>query len=389
MDNIIEKIDAITSKQDEKMGEIEKKGAELETKNGELVTQNETLTKKAEQLETRLLEVEQKAALPTQAGGSVEQKSLGQLITDSDKFALLKSGVTDKVSIEIKAPTGDVGNAAAATYSQRLAGIVEIPQSQPTIYQFLPRGRATSNAIDYIKEVVFVSNADEVAEFGTLPLSTTEFVEVQTPVATVGHYIKSSDQMMADNTAVADLIDSRIGSKVLQKMDNLIVTGTGTIKGLIDVSNHTVLAGVEGDGIYHAIRRAITALEVGEFSASVVLLNPADVEMLDLDSLSDGAFRAANARGYNAPTVWGLPVVTSHHVTAGKFFVLDSSYVQVWERAGVTVEMGYDADDFTHNRKTIRGNMRAALTVFNAGAVQYGDVTTAVAPLGAAKAKAK
>ncbi|GAL18524.1 hypothetical protein JCM19235_1947 [Vibrio maritimus] len=46
----------------------------------------------------------------------------------------------------------------------------------------------------------------------------------------------------------------------------------------------------------------------------LVLLHPTDAEKLDLDSIQDGDFRASNPRAYNAPVIWGLPIVKSRQV---------------------------------------------------------------------------
>lgn len=58
------------------------------------------------------------------------------------------------------------------------------------------------------------------------------------------------------------------------------------------------------------------------------------------------------------------------------YFLLDTSYVSIWERIGVQVEVGYEQDDFTKLLRTIRAYARVALTVYNKGAVLKGPVST-------------
>jgi HK97 family phage major capsid protein len=73
--------------------------------------------------------------------------------------------------------------------------------------------------------------------------------------------------------------------------------------------------------------------------------------------------------------VWGLPVITSNNVQAGKFYCGASFATQLMTRSGVTVEMGYVNTDFTQNLVTILAEMRAALAVFRPDAIRYGDLT--------------
>ncbi|GAL18523.1 phage major capsid protein [Vibrio maritimus] len=224
---VLEKLEEISVKQNKKTDELKTNVDKLETKYNEQVEANAELKEQNDDLAARVKDLEQKGALPQ--GGAVETKSLGQQFADSPEF---KKAMESKVSgiVEIKAPTGNVGTTDAQTYSQRIAGVIPLPQEAPTVYAALPKSRATSNSIDYVKEETFVSNVDEVAEKGALPLSTTEYVTVNTPVVNAGHHIKITEQMLQDNVAVASLIDTRMGQKVLQKINNLVVMGSGTMK---------------------------------------------------------------------------------------------------------------------------------------------------------------
>jgi HK97 family phage major capsid protein len=74
------------------------------------------------------------------------------------------------------------------------------------------------------------------------------------------------------------------------------------------------------------------------------------------------------------PTVWGLPVVASNNVEAGKFYVLDLNAIEMMLRQSVTVEMGFVNDDFTKNLITMRAEMRGALAVYQPTAVRFGSL---------------
>jgi len=89
--------------------------------------------------------------------------------------------------------------------------------------------------------------------------------------------------------------------------------------------------------------------------------------------LGDGGAITYVNSGLN-PLVWGLTVIPSNNVEAGKFYVLDVNAIELMMRQGVTVEMGFVDKDFTNNLVTIRAEMRAAMAVYQPTAVRFGDL---------------
>ena len=74
-------------------------------------------------------------------------------------------------------------------------------------------------------------------------------------------------------------------------------------------------------------------------------------------------------------SVWGIPVVTSSAVPAGKFiFGNFTQTVTIYDRQQVAVEMtGTNEDDFTHYLYTIRASRRLALAVEVPAGIFAGD----------------
>ena len=67
-----------------------------------------------------------------------------------------------------------------------------------------------------------------------------------------------------------------------------------------------------------------------------------------------------NVRGTGVPNayIWGAPVVACDSITAGEFLVGDFTKFTIRDRQKMTIEIGYENDDFTKNLVTIRGEKR-------------------------------
>jgi HK97 family phage major capsid protein len=109
-----------------------------------------------------------------------------------------------------------------------------------------------------------------------------------------------------------------------------------------------------------------------------VIVNPTDWSAMELEREGAGTGQYLyGAPGTNAGNMpFGVNVVMSNHVTAGKFIIgaLRSS-ATIYQRSGAVVEMGYVNDDFTRNLVTLRAEERLGLSVDRPTAVKYGDIT--------------
>ena len=71
------------------------------------------------------------------------------------------------------------------------------------------------------------------------------------------------------------------------------------------------------------------------------------------------------------PNIWGLSVVTTPAVTAGRPIVLDSSQVAILDRMSAVVEaFRTDATNIRENLITLRAETRLGFAVYAASAVR-------------------
>ena len=114
-------------------------------------------------------------------------------------------------------------------------------------------------------------------------------------------------------------------------------------------------------------------------------MHPSDVTSLLLTKMSSTDKRYVERLQMIAGTLSfdGIPVVKSTLITQGEFLMGDFTKASVDFKQGVTIEVGYNADNFVKNYKTIRAEVRAVCYVENNDrtAFVYGVFATAKAAL--------
>lgn len=369
--------------------------AEAEAKNaGEMSVETknalDALGEKQKDFADDLLELKQRMALDGEPEKS--PATVGNVFTKSDEFSdfarkISVGGRVGTMGIEVKnTVTNTVGN----TFSQRRDGVVGGAFREFTLEQLLATLPAVSNSIDYVRENVFTNAAAETAEGAAKPESAITFTPVSEPIATVAHWIKISKQLAADNAALAAYIDSRMIYGVNLKVENQIIQGNGAapnMSGFTKTGNFTAhgytAANLTSAGLlnnrFDLIGKIIGDLQSADWPADVVVVNPADWWSMRLTKDSQGRYLLGDPGSAVAPSLYGLPVVSSNAVVAGKVVV--ASLMQAatfYNREAVTIQMSdSDSDNFTKNLITLLAERRCAIAVERPAAVRYGDLVPA------------
>ncbi len=378
-DQLNQVVEAIEKKQSEIDAMLKSAGAESKS----AVEAAEKAAKELKAMGDRLLEIEQKQAEGIKKGYEMP-KSLGESFATSEEFKAFAEGRTSKARLEIKNTiTGQSGSPAANSDTivapQRQVGIVAGAFRTLRIRDVMPSGTTSSNLVEYTRELAFTNNAAEAAEAATKAESALTFELVSAPVKTIAHWLKLSKQVMDDAPALASYVDTRLRYGVDLRIDQQLLNGNGSgqnIGGLAKAGNHTAFTPSSGDNAIDSINRAIYAVAAADYNATAIILNPADWGAIERTKTTDEAY-VFGAPQRLAPTLWGLPVVATNTMTAGKFMVgaFDMA-AQVWNRQGTTVEMS-EADDtnFQKNLVTVRAEARLALAIYRPVSIQYGNLT--------------
>ena len=186
-------------------GEVSKKiQTDLQTVQDELKTAG-----------TRLFDLESKLA-----GGTLDNPEAKKTFAERAAEDLKKgwngstSGKVDVISFS-KALGAGADSAGALVRPQQNPGILMPGLRRLTIRDLLAQGRTTSDAIEYVRENVFINSAAPVAEGTLKPESNLTFTKETANVKTLAHWIQASRQIMSD----APMLESYVNGRLLFGLD--------------------------------------------------------------------------------------------------------------------------------------------------------------------------
>lgn len=366
---------------DKANGEIKIAGdASTETRNA-----IKSLTETLNGLGTRLDKIEAKG---NREGEQLPGESLGLRFIKSQGYADIKSKRTSKASIEVegfdsKAIINATGQNQPLVPDMRVPGVQITPNRRLRIRELIPTGRTTSNLVQFVRENVFTNNAGPQAggsptvagENQTKNESDITFTLQNAAVTTLAHFILVSTQVLDDAPMLESYINGRLLYGLALEEEDEILNGDGTVGTLNGLMNQATAYNRAQTGTkMDWLRRAITQLQLSEYDAEFIVLNPADWEDIELTKDTQGRYIIANPAQLAQPRLWGLPVVPTNSMGASQFLVANGTLAaQLWDRQQANVQLSTeDSDNFRKNMVTIRAEERLALTVYRPTALIKG-----------------
>ena len=337
------------------------------------------------EMKLRIEELEQKGA--RRPSDDVDFRTLGEKFADSDAVKQLQAdprGVKQaklEVKANITSATADANGSAGALISDhRVPGLVVPPNRRLTVRDLLMAGSTSSNAITYMRETGFTNGAAiQQNEGDKKAQSEIKFDEQTVNVATLAHFFKASRQILDDAPQLASHINGRLiyGLKLVEEQQLLNGDGlSGNLKGIItQATAFNDKATLAKYTIIDQLRLAMLQAVLAEYPASGHVLNPIDWAKIELAKDDNGRHIIGNPQGTATPTLWGLPVVATQAMQAGKF--LTGAFdlgAQIFDRQDSTVMVGFENDDFTRNLVTILAEERLALAVYRPEAFIHGTL---------------
>ena len=334
-------------------------------------------------LARELLEIRQKnEAVPAKA----EAKSVGESFVADKAYTDFVSGAATSARAVItldkgSTPTtvGTTGPAATSLAPSFYAGVFGTPNVPQKIEPLIPHIAVTTDSVDYVT-VADTIGAAGVAEAGAIPESKFTPTLAKANVVNVAHYTKITKQLADDAPALAAYINTKMLYGLQNKVESQIVNGNGTapqLKGLLATGNFTdasaQLTGAKN--LFDLLLLLQGVAETAAYEPEALVLNPMTWAQLAMEKDSQGRYLLGGPGLAANKSVWGIPVVTSSAVPAGKFiFGNFTQTVTIYDRQQVAVEMtGTNEDDFTHYLYTIRASRRLALAVEVPAGIFAGD----------------
>ena len=347
-------------------------------------------------------------------------KSLGEQFSDSAQFkSYMKSGnrgqsepfptgsffpkhqqklqhASDTGPQELRTLIGSAVLPADFVRPDLLGGIYRGDMPTNDLRSVLINGTTTSDAITFIRELLYTSNAAGVAEAthtsaadetpvnaSVKPESALTFEQVTAPVVTIAHWIPITRQVLEDAGQLQAYVENRLleGLKIEESTQLLNGTGGNELTGILQTTgvqdlDDTYFSGAavndagQDNETFNRILRARTLIRTtGRARANFVVLNPADYELiLTLSDADRGYFGAGPFSAGVTTTLWGMRVVEDEGMTAGFALVGDGRMAAVWDRMQAAIFIDTIDDQFIRNMLTILAEERLALTVFRPAA---------------------
>lgn len=306
--------------------------------------------------------------------------SAGEEFVKSEKFKQLVAGQAERVRVEVKNTVLAVsGN---TTFPMQRTEVLPGDFGPLTIRQLFRTIPVSTNMVTSLREDVWTNSAAEVSQGAAKPESDITFEQYNVPITTVAHWIKVTNQLLADAPAIVTYIETRLRDGLAQRIDAQLLNGNGTspnLSGLTDSGNYTLYTPTSDDNLVDAVNRAKYALWARGYAPDTVIVNPADWGAMERTRESAGSGNYL----YGMPGVaagmnpFGVRVVLSNNMAQGYFWIGNINRAAVlYERQGSIIEMGYVNDDFTKNLVTIRAEERLGLGVDVPSAAYYGQFTT-------------
>lgn len=302
--------------------------------------------------------------------------SAGEEFTKSEQFKQLVAGNVHRARLEVKNTV--VGN-STTVFPAQVPGIIPGDFKPLTIRDLFRVIPVSTNMVNSLREATNTNSAAEVAEAAAKAESAVTFEQYNVPITTVAHWLKVSNQLLADAPAIVAYIETRLRDGLAQRIDLQLLNGDGNapnISGLTDAGNFTAYTATAADLLTDAINRAKYALWALGHVPDAVIVNPADWGAMERKKETTGDYlygMPGMAAGVNP---FGVRVVLSSNMAAGSFWIGATNTAAVlYARSGAIIEMGYVNADFTNNLVTIRAEERLGLGVEKPTATLYGAFT--------------
>lgn len=345
-------------------------------------------------------------AQATDAARETLRKSLGRTVVDSAEFkaAMAPFAGSGRVPEKARFQTDPIAvksfirSKSLFTGASDTSGGAFVVAEQSNIFEVLGRReyrlrdlvsvRTTgSDSVEFVRQTSHTNNAAETAEATTAALPTQDgttgplvqatgggykpegawaFERVTATVKTIAEWVPATKRSLADAGQLEGLINDELRKDIEEREDGQILNGNGSgenITGILNTSGIQTQA--FSTDLFQSVRKGLTlARTVGRVNPNGIVMNPADVEAVDLAKDGSQRYYGLGPFAMGPRTLWGVPIVESEAMAAGNALLGDFSKAVLWDREQTTVTMtDSHADFFVRNLVAILAEERVAFGV--------------------------
>lgn len=201
-----------------------------------------------------------------------------------------------------------------------------------------------------------------VAEDGAKPQDSMELSLTTLPLSTVAGIFKASDEILEDIPRLAAAIRQEASDLKDLAVERQLLYGTGQDGAILGFMNDDRIP--EGSIISNDPRgffSEIAALSSTGYDADAAIMATGTVSRIFGQNSSTLSFAALAAQPAQLHA-FGIPIVVTGAIQGGALIGDFRRGARIYSR-GTSVDIGYDAEDFSHDRVTIRVCERLALAI--------------------------
>lgn len=295
-------------------------------------------------------------------------------LSEGSNLPRVKIGSLDDLMISRKANGAVIATPTAHIQPIRYPTVDMVDRRPLALLDVIGRGQMAGN-FDYV-QITAVSNNAAVVKENTQdtdalkPTSdmTTALAECRSYTFADGYEI--TNQLLSDAPAFASYMNTAVSYNLDAVIEDKVLNGTGTeeptgILKTTGVQQKDYTAGADVMDLTKAVRGGRTKITLVNGNVTAVVLNPEDVEAIDLMQDGDKRFYGLGPWGIGPRTLWGAPVVESSKITKGQALMGDFSQVQLLDREGLSVLAFNQHKDYAaRNRVYVRAELRAGLVIW-------------------------
>ena len=308
------------------------------------------------------------------------------------------SSAADNVKFDVKA-AGDMSLSGNVTgqvpQAFRIAGINDVPSRTVTLLGIVSGGTIGSNLVEWVYQANKDGSAGPTAEGSAKNQIDFDLLVGSQKVEKTTAYITVTDEMLDDVDFIESAINNELTKELLKAVEAGVYSGSGVspqMNGISTVATAFAAAPFanaidnanEVDVLTVAINQIMIAQE-GSAIPNYILMHPSDVTALKMVKVSstDKRYVERLAMVGGELSLDGTPIIPTTLVTQGDYLVGDFSKASVLTKQSVSIEVGYNADNFVKNYKTIRAEWRGVTFVKNNDRTAFvkGDFATDKAAL--------
>jgi HK97 family phage major capsid protein len=325
--------------------------------------------------------------------GSSEKGLLEMLEERRDDLVKLKnsSSANDNVKLELKV-AGDMSLSGNVTgqvpQALRLPGLNEVASRQIRFLDVLQRGTISSNVVEWVYQANKDGSAGQTAEAAAKNQIDFDLLVGSQKVEKTTAYITVTDEMLDDVEFIQTAINDELTRELLKAVELGAYSGSGVspqlngVKTVASAFAAGAFAGsVDNANIVDVLTVAANQIALAEQGTpNAIFMNPSDVTALKMEKVSstDKRYVERLAMVAGELSLDGIRIIPTTLVTQDEYLIGDFSKAFMLQKQAVSIEIGYNADNFVKNFKTIRAEWRGVIYVKNNDRTAFvtGDFTT-------------